>query len=907
LRASLLRTKLSLPPLRDHAVARPRLLARLDRNQRSGGLILICAPAGFGKTTLVGQWLARASASIPAGRVAWLALDAADADPARFFAYFLAALQTVEPGIGQAALSLADAAAGCAWADGPMAALINELEELAAPLLCVLDDYQHITDPQIHAAVQLLLDQQPAGFQLILLTREDPPLALARLRARGQVVELRADDLRFTPAEAITFFSDTMGLALAPAAMAALAARTEGWIAGLQLAALSLQGLDEAAASDLIAAFSGSHRYVIDYLVEEVLARQPASVRAFLRGTACLERLCGPLCDAVLGIGESANLQISESAQAEVRPSPLVHSHAILEYLDRANLFVLPLDGERRWYRYHRLFADALRADLDRAAEDTQHGRAAAWYAANGYTRDAITHALAAADWALAAHLIIAAADELLRAGEVMTLSAWLAALPEAALHTHPELLAHGALAALLTGDGTAAARWAGRLAERAAEQAEAASGARSLTVRAWLASTQGRPEVMALAQQAVAAIPADDPFYATLALITLGFAQNVAGDVPGSDASFRAAYQTSDAAGQPFSAMGALANLCFNLLDQGRFNEAETLGRDARARQVDRRGRPLPVVGIVYVPLAVLAYARDDLAQAETLAREGLAMCRRLISGAILGGDAEITLAQIHFARGETGQAYALLAEARRAAERERVTVVAERLALAEALLRLRDGDLSTVARALTRPAAPAVAGSQADSERRQVLLARLNLAQGRVAAARAGLAEAARRIAAVGRTGRLAQIQVLQAVTEGQAGEAAAATAHLRAALALAAAEGYRRAFLDAGPAVAELLAPVREVAPGFVDDLLARFGRAKPGETTGAVPPPDLIEPLSDRELELLRLLAAGQSNQEIADRLVITVGTAKWHLSNIYGKLGVRSRTQALARARKLALI
>ncbi len=913
--ASLLRTKLHIPRPRPGAVARPRLFERLDQGRR-GRLILVCAPAGFGKTTLVAHWLAARAV----GRVAWLSLDEHDADPARFFAQFVAALQTVEPGIGQAALAVTAAPTGqtaAGWARAPMAALVNELDELAEALLIVLDDYQHVANPVIHEAVQFLLDHMPPTCCLLLLTREDPPLALARLRARGQLAEIRADDLRFTMAEAVAFFNDTVGLALTPAAVEALSGRTEGWIAGLQLAALSLGGLDDAAAADFIADFSGSHRYVMDYLLEEVLSRQPAEVRAFLHGTAALDRLCGPLCDAVTS-------PLSPGLRPSPPPSPEQHyaqergegaggwgvrSQALLEHLDRANLFVIPLDGERRWYRYHRLFADFLRAELSPDEEQEQHRRAAAWFAANGFPREAAVHALAAEDWQLAAAQIAAAAADLLRSGELMTLSAWLAALPEAVLRADETLMAHRALTALLTGRLEEAGRWADVLADATAGRVEGKRDGRSLTVAAWLASAMGRGDLAPLAQQAVALTADDHPFYRTMALIALGLAQNIAGDVAGADASFRQAYELSAATGQPFAALGALANLCFNLLDEGRFREAEALAQEALARYVDRRGRPLPVLGLLYVPLAVLAYARDDLAQAETYARTGLALCRQLFSRAILGGDAEMTLALILFARGDREAAYALLAEARREAEAAGVKVVAERLALHDAVLRLRAGDPSAAARYLARRDHASFSGSRSDLERMRLLEARVLLARSQPRQAAAALAALSHDVAEIGHFGRLTQIRIWQAVAAEALADRLAALAALREALSLAVAEGYRRAFLDAGDAILALLPYVRDFASSFVDDLLVRRAPAvSPASATAPSPATAaLFEPLSERELEILRLVAAGHSNQAIADRLVITVGTAKWHVHNVLQKLGVASRSQAIARARELGLL
>jgi LuxR family maltose regulon positive regulatory protein len=578
------------------------------------------------------------------------------------------------------------------------------------------------------------------------------------------------------------------------------------------------------------------------------------------------------------------------------------------------------MDGDRRWFRYHRLFAEFLRADLSRDDELAQHRRAAAWCAANGHARDAVTHALAAEDWLAAADLIGAAAVELLRAGEVTTLAAWLAALPEALIQAHEELSAHRALAALLTGQLAAAVRWAAPLADAPGVGFAAPRGGREWTIAAWLASVQGWADLMRFARQADALTADDDPLYKTLALITLELAQNVEGDVAGSDASFRRAYELSAAAGQPFAALGVLANLCFNLLEEGRFRAADALAQEALARYVDRRGRPLPVLGILYAPLAVLAYARDDLAQAETFAREGLALCRRLFSRAILGGDAEMTLALILFDRGERDRAHVLPAEARREAASAGVTVVAARLALQDALLALRAGDPAPAEQYLARRGDARFAGSRADGARVRLVEARILLARGRLAEARAALANLGRAVATTGHAARLVQIRVWEAAAAADAGDRPAALEFLRKALRLAAPEGYRRAFLDAGDTLVGLLRQARNAAPDFVDDLLARFAAHVPAAapalpaaptwlapSTSALASAALVEPLSEREREILGLIAAGYSNQQIADRLVITAGTAKWHVHNVLQKLGVTSRSQASARARESGLL
>ena len=381
----------------------------------------------------------------------------------------------------------------------------------------------------------------------------------------------------------------------------------------------------------------------------------------------------------------------------------------------------------------------------------------------------------------------------------------------------------------------------------------------------------------------------------------------------PAPTPAFAAPMNSAPSAGQPFAALGALTNLCFNLLEEGRFREADTLAHDALARYVDRRGRPLPVLGILYVPLAVLAYARDDLAQAEIYAREGLALCRRLFSRAILGGDAEITLAQILFARGEREQAHALVEEARREAAAAGVAVVAERLALQDALLALRAGLPAPAEQYLARRGDDGFAANRSDSARLRLLEARLLLAHDQPAAARAVLADLGRAVAAIGHAARLVQIRVWEAAAADAAGERPAALAALREALRLAAPEGYRRAFLDAGDGLVDLLRAAHDAAPEFVDDLLARLaaqahGAAPAGSAAPSTPEPAaLVDPLSERELEILSLIAQGATNRQIADRLVVTVGTAKWHVHNILQKLDAANRSQAIARARELRLL
>ena len=417
--APILATKLYIPPSRRSVVLRPRLVERLNDGLAAGNrLTLVSAPAGFGKTTLVGEWVAGC------GRpVAWLSLDEGDSDPSRFLTYLIAALQTVAPGIGEGVLTVLQSPQPPPL-ESTLTALLNDVTAIPSDVVLVLDDYHVLDAKPVDDALAFLVEHLPPQLHLVIATREDPALPLARLRARGQLTELRAADLRFTPDEAAEFLNQVMGLDLSAEEIAALDARTEGWIAGLQLAAISLQGRADAAG--FIASFAGSHRFVLDYLVEEVLQRQPEPVQTFLLRTSILDRLCGPLCDAVL-------LDASASGQET------------LEYLDRANLFIVPLDTERRWYRYHHLFADLLRQRRQQSAvssggEDEDHLRASEWFEANGLEIEAFEHAAAGHDVERAERLIEGRGMPLHFRGALVPILHWLESLPTTALDARPSL-----------------------------------------------------------------------------------------------------------------------------------------------------------------------------------------------------------------------------------------------------------------------------------------------------------------------------------------------------------------------------------------------------------------------------------------------------------------------------------
>ncbi len=872
-------TKLHVPSRRPDLVARPRLVERLDAGVRQQHrLTLVSAPAGYGKTTLVTDWLA--GQDLP---IAWLSVDEADNDPHRFLEYLVAALQRLDPEYGAGMRSLLH---GSQTIDDTvcLTLLLNDLAAADDLQIVVLDDCHLIKKTEVHEMLDFLLEYAPRTFHLVLLTREDPPLALSRLRARGQLTEFRAADLRFTSEEIAAFFRETLDLTLDADAVSKLAARTEGWIASLQLAGSALRSQKEQSA--FLERFSGSHRYVIDYLLDEVLRQQPPEVRDFLIRTSILERFCAPLCDALLAPDDGA---------------PDSPADEILRDLERANLFLVPLDDDRTWYRYHHLFADVLRSDLSSEMARTLHRRAAGWYVEAGRQHEAIRHALAAEDFTTAATWITTAAEGLIRNGRIVTLLDWLDVLPQTVIAEYPNLLTSKALGLLLAGKlDTVEVTLSDLEALGMADHPEVQG--RMFTLRAWLADARGLPRVPDTAERALALLPEDATLFRILALIPLSHARTAAGDVVGSTEALREAYRLAEDADQPFAALGALANLAFNLLEQGERREALILSQAALDQYVDRRGHPLPVLGLVYLPLATIHYLGDNLEAAELYAQKGLALCRQLFSDTMAGGDAERVLAQTYFARGEPEQAFALLEKARRTAEQHGITHVALVFAATAARLRLRQGDVDVVEQwieTLRRPVPP-----EAEFAYLEWLVAAHHWDE-----VVPLLDKRARQLNDSGQFGRLIFVHLLQAQAAAGQGERAPALAHLESALHYAAPEGYRRPFLDA-PAEVQMLLPHVQVADAdFVADLIARSALdvSTAPESPSSLRSDYQLDPLSERELDVLGLIAAGLSNREIAERLFITVGTVKRHAHNLYGKLRVNNRTQAVARAREIGIL
>jgi LuxR family maltose regulon positive regulatory protein len=801
----------------------------------------------------------------------------------------------------------------------------------------VLDDYHLITAQAVHDALGFLLDHQPHNLHLLIASRADPPLPLARLRARGQLVELRLGDLRFGPDQVAEFFKQVTGLELLAHDVAALTARTEGWIAGLQLAALALQTVsastqDAGHITDFIHAFTGSDRYVLDYLVEEVLERQPPHLQTFLLQTSILDHLTAPLCAAVVTEREDrnredeiSNLQHLHRAADAVQVSLIPNTQSILEHLESSNLFIVPLDNERRWYRYHRLFADLLRKRLHQVHPDqvsVLHRRASAWYEQNGPVSQAITHALAAKDFERAAHLIEESAEATLMRSEVTTLLRWIEALPDKTVRARPLLCVFHGGVLLLSGRPLNVVE--ARLQDAARGDAEGHFAAEIAAFRASIATFQGDAHRSAeLSRWALERLPEESLFLRSLVADNLGIAYVLSGDIEAALRIFDEVARLGQKAGNVMTAVGALSNLAGLCLMQGQLQKSAEIYQRALEWATDEQGRLLPVAGKALLGLGELSREWNDFETATRYLTQGIELTRQYGEiGTIIG---YLSLARIKQAQGDADGAGGVMQEAAQiarqfdAAEMDDVLVGA----LQARLWIEQSHDDPSRLLAATRWAEERGLFEATDPEKdhtpssyfglhelERVTLTRLHIAQGQFDAALDVLKPLLPAMQKLKQTRRVLEILLLQAIASHAKGDTEDALDALRQALSLAAPQGYVRAFLDEGEPLARLLheAMSRDIVPEYVAQLLVAFDAETKERALSSVPrPSSLVEPLSKRELQVLQLIAQGLSNREIAERLFISLSTVKGHTNNIYGKLAVNSRTQAVAQARALDIL
>jgi LuxR family maltose regulon positive regulatory protein len=923
----LLATKLAIPPVRLTLVPRPRLITRLVAGLQ-GPLTLLSAPAGSGKTTLLSAW--RATSEGQKLPVAWVSLDKGDNDPTRFWRYVLTALDRSVPGAGASALALLRPSAEPSL-EAVLTTLLNALSALARDIVLILDDYHVIEAELIHRTLGFLIEHLPPCLHLLLATRADPPLPLARLRGRGDVTELRAADLRFNAEEAAAFLQQIMGLSLSADEVVALEARTEGWIAGLQLAALSLQGRPTEDAATFIAAFTGSHRHVVDYLMDEVLLRQPEVVQSFLAHTCILERLCAPLCAAVID-GDDPSKAESIAANQEM-----------LEALERNNLFLIPLDDERHWYRYHHLFADTLRrlplVQVTIPDASVLHRRAGVWFEQHGLLHEAIGHTLAAGAHEHAADLIGRAARTLGARGEIQTISTWLRALPETTLRARPQLSVmyawllvdmrdpHGAEQYLqyteeaLTSAGTEEARYLRAVIAAGRAIVKVTTGDASLAI----------PQ----AQAALDGLDTTDVRARSIAAIALGLAYFSQGAANEAAEAFRHVAVVNRATNYPlFMVLAFVGEACARRA-AGALGPARATYEQAMAWSAELSHPPL-LVGSLYTGLADILRERNELDVALDRATHGISLATDL--GAVR---AErwiewhvcdlLVLARIKQAQGNLGGALTVVHEAQEKLKRFGAISFAAVLAAFEAQLHLAQGDLDSAVqwlRSVEAHEAPLRFGLTPQFfvyayEHLEIAPIQVLIAQGRASRDPAPVRRALRLLGQLReKTERsdLAWLQIktlaLQALAYDILGELAPALAALEQALALAEPEGYVRVFVDEGRPMAALLRQCHAHGPLplFVASLLAAFDGQGPGSTAQpsvlaptSASSPAVAEPLTERELDVLRLLAAGRSNPEIARTLYVEVNTVKTHVKSLYGKLGVHSRVQAVQRAQELGLL
>jgi LuxR family transcriptional regulator, maltose regulon positive regulatory protein len=903
--APLLTTKLYIPPSRPNLVPRPRLIEQLNAGLHLGRkLTLISAPAGFGKTTLLSEWIASCERLEPVVRFAWVSLDQGDNDLARFWAYFIAALQSIHADIGEAALAMFRSPKPPP-VEAFLTGLINEITAAKlGPFVLVLDDYHLIKTQSIHDALAFLLDHLPPQMHLVVATRADPPLPIARLRGRGQLTELRLTDLRFTLDEATEFLNQVTGLGLATDDVATLAFRTEGWIAGLQMASLamqariSMQGREDTAS--FINAFRGSDRYILDYLVEEVLQRQSDTVQAFLLQTSVLDRLTGPLCDAITGQGDG---------------------QTTLETLERANLFIVPLDNERQWYRYHRLFADLLRQRLLQSQPDqvsTLHRRASEWHEQNGFMGEAIEHALSAEDLERAAHLVEQAAEATLMRSEAATLLRWVDALPDELVRARPTLCLFHAWALLL--GGRPIEQVESRL-QNVDKDADLAGKAASL--RAFVAIFQGQVErAVELSQEAMEQLAEDDLFLRSIATWMLAISDMMDGDLVGGTQTLGEIAKKSQEAGNVMIAVMTTCTLAEMHMTQGQLGQAQAVYHQALELATDAQGQRLPIAGMALIGLGELEREWNNLETAERYLTKGIEQIE--FWGEIGALDGYIFLAYVKQAQGNAAGAADAIQKAQQLAVQFDATELDDVLAGAhQAYLFALQGNLEparrwieerklTVDAALAELEEQIRSGLSGHSRRWRTIeyltLVRLLNAQAQHDQALAILDLLEKISEQYGLTGRVIRFQVLEALTYQAQDDSTQALAALERALALAEPEGYVRVFADEGEPMAALLrqAAGRGIAVEYTSKLLTGL-ETKEAALSSVTRHSSLVEPLSEREMEVLRLLQTTLSTPEIAEQLIVSVNTVRTHVKSIYAKLGVHRRLEAVRRAEEWGLM
>jgi LuxR family maltose regulon positive regulatory protein len=916
----LVATKLFIPPTRPGLIYRQRLIDRLNTCAYPGcKLILITAPAGYGKTTLVTEWLGSLHISTSnknkgSFRAAWFSLDEGDNDPVRFFSYFYAALNKIEgikSALGKGALGLLQSN----QLPPPkiiLTSLINEIAAFPEKIILVLDDYHLIDNRSIHDALSFFLDNLPPQMHLVIATREDPHMPLSRLRTRGQMTELRASDLRFTPAEATEYLNRVMGLNLSSDDIASLEARTEGWIAGLQLAALSMRGYKDAAS--LINAFTGSHRLIQDFLIDEVLSQQSESIQEFLLHTSILDQLTSPICDAL---------------------TQQNNSQATLESLERANLFIIPQDCERRSFRYHHLFADLLRIRLQYTQPERipeLHYLASKWYEENGYADEAITHALHGEDFNRAINLIEQNVDTIWAQGEYTKLQRWLKGLPDELVHSRPQLCIFRAWELFASGQPDAGERFL-RNAELAhfpstdldsvtesndQAQKSGLSGmkvrGRAAAIQAWIAAYQ-RQNISGLIQhlrQALDYLPEQDLPWRSAVEITLADVYAFNGDIESAHQVRLEALKSCEASGNTYLFLYNSAKLALNLKAQGQLQQVHELCQQRIQYAYGNGMSQTAVVGWLLAIWGEVLVEINELDGAYDLLEKSI---EKTEPGGDVGmlGWSYLGLIRFLFAKGDMAGAEKIVQKINMIAQESIVpTWIMNLNAAWQSRIWLAQGKLEAATRWARDSELVADKSPSYLNKYKYITMARILIANGQEKDSTRLLQDMLKESEVGGDTTRAIEILILQALALHARGNTNQAVDTLESALAIAEPKGFFRIFVDEGQPMARLLYKTfnRDVATNYVNGLLQAFPLEEPEQVESSVShvsEPAYIEPLSKREIEVLLLIAEGLTNPEIAARLILSLYTVKTHTRNIYGKLGVNNRIQAVAKARTLGIL
>jgi LuxR family transcriptional regulator, maltose regulon positive regulatory protein len=883
----LLLTKFYIPSMRPNQIIRPRLDDLLNGGLEKT-LILVSAPAGYGKSTLVSRWLKETG--IPS---AWLSLDAGDNDPVRFLRYLLTALQPVAPGAGGNFPDMLQGAQPNQF-ENVINLLTNELAASADQLVLVLDDFHLINSEAVINIVLYLIEHLPQHKHLALLTRIDPPLPLSRLRVRNQLVDIRADQLRFTRDEMIAFLNGTMGLTLSAEDLAAMELRTEGWIAGLQLAALSMQTNRDV--HGFVSAFTGSHHYIVDYLVEEVLRLQPKKVSDFLLQTSILDNMCGPLCECVIEAG----------------PERAADGQAMLETLEKMNLFVIPLDNERRWYRYHHLFADVLRKRLEQQHPlqlSELHQHASRWYEQNGLIAEAINHALAGGDQDSAIRLIAQNGPILLIGGELNALSNWIKTI-ESHSRTHPMILIIKAWLFILTGQHERSEEMlqkAEKLIPASEPNNEISWMQGAITTgRSYRSFMLGDMNLTATyARQAVECLTDTDLVSRSIrgiAISLLGEASLMNGELEEARQASEEAKRISQAAGDTHVVIIINSALGRIFIEQGLLHKASEIFEETLQIATRPDGKILVSAGETYVEFSQVSYEWNDLENATEQVNRCLAICRQW-GQETFEATGYVMMARLEWIRGNMKASIKNMNLAEMMTNEHNFAFkYALRVKYGLVCLWLAQGNLEQASRIVQENCITANDDIPYLREMEYLGLLRLLIARKEYDNSLILSQRLLQKAEAGKRTGRLIETLVLQALISQGAGDPDRALAALQKALALARPEGYIRTFLDEGEPMVRLLhlARSRQIETAYVTEVLSAMPEA-------AGPAPSRVsqnEPLTAREIEVLKLIEAGYSNQEIAGKLFISFTTVKRHISNIYTKLDAKSRTQAVAIAKEL---